>query len=246
MRSALWILLAAAALTACDLNPPEPLPSQAPPHMITSPGPTATPSPTLQAVWILWPLGVNVHQSPATDAPVAAAAEQTQELDVDGSRVVDGKTWLQVHSASDETLKGWVLDDPGLVIHRSIDLQINSDQSWSMAFPTGWNVMPASGPSGPTTATGDGQTLTVDVESPNFTFKAPAGWTFVKDQEIELYGKTTPLATYKTPTGYEFVTNALFSGNRHFTVHFDVPAAAGPDPSLALQLITGIKVDKVP
>lgn len=242
LRSAPWILLAVAVLAGCDLNPPEPQ-SQPPPHLVISPGPTISPSPAVTSIWILWPLGVNVHQSPATTAPVAGAAEQTTQLDVDGTRVVAGKTWLQVHATDDSGLKGWVLDDPGLVIHRSIDLQISSEQSWSMAFPTGWNVSPAGDVTGPTTLTGDGITMTVDVESPDYTFKAPANWSFLKSQEIEVYGKTTVLATYRTPTGYDFVTNALFSSNRHFTIRFDEPAGAAPDPSLCLQLITGIKVD---
>jgi hypothetical protein len=240
VRSATWILLVAVGLAACDLNPPEPQ-SQPPPHFIASPEPSVTPSPTLLAVWVLWPLGVNVHQAPATTAAVAGAADQSQELDVDSSRAVDGKTWLQVHS-SDGALKGWVLDDPGLLIHRHIDLQIDTDQSWSMAFPTGWNVDPSSGPTGATTLTGDGQTMTIDVEVPTPKFTAPGA--FVKDQEVELYGKTTVLSTYRLADGsYEFVLRRAWDAQRYFTLTYKEPAAANPDPSLCLQLITGIKVD---
>lgn len=240
LRSAPWILLAVALLAGCDLNPPEPQ-SQPPPHLITSPGPAISPSPTVTAIWILWPLGVNVHQSPATTAAVAGTAEQSQELDVDSSRTVDGRTWLQVHS-SDQALKGWVLDDPGLVIHRSVDLQIDTDQSWSMVFPTGWNVTPSSGPTGATTITGEGQTMSVDVETPTPKFTPPGA--FLKDQQIEIYGKTTVLGTYRLADGsYEFVARVKWDAQRFITVSFKQPAAANPDPSLCLQLITGIKVD---
>ena len=241
LRSATWILLVAVGLAACDLNPPEPQ-SQPPPHLITSPGPSVSPSPTLLAVWILWPLGVNVHQSPATTAPVAGTADQTTELNVAASRTVGAQTWLQVEAADQSGLKGWVLDDPGLVIHQAVSLQIDSEQSWSMVFPSGWTVNPASDPTGTTTLTGGGITMTVDVETPTPKFTAPGA--FLHDQQIEVYGKTTVLSTYRLADGsYQLVTRLKWDATRYFTVTYKEPAAPQPDSSLCLQLITGIKVD---
>ena len=241
MRSAPWILLVVVGLAACDLNPPEPQ-AQPPPHLITSPGSTVSPTPALSAVWILWPLGVNVHGSPATTAPVAATADQTQQLDVDKVQTVGGKPWLQVHSPDDQALKGWVLDDPGLVIHQAVSLQINSDQSWSMVAPPAWTVTLASGPTGASTISGAGITMTVDVEAPTPKFTAPG--TFLHDQQIEVYGKTTLLSTYRLADGsYELDARVKWDAQRFFTISYKEPSAAQPDASLCLQLITGIKVD---
>ncbi len=242
VRSATWILLAAALLTACDLNPAEPLPSQPPPHLVTSGSPGASPSPALLAIWILWPLGVNVHQSPSTTAPVAGTADQSTQLNVNGSRAVGAQTWLKVSASDQSGLQGWVLDDPGLVIHRSVSLQIDSEQSWSMVFPSGWNVTPAGDPTGVTTLSGDGVTMTVDVETPTPKFTAPGA--FLRDQQIEVYGKTTVLSTYRlADASYEFVARVKWDAQRYFTITYKEPAAEQPDPSLCLQLITGIKID---
>lgn len=242
-RSAHWILLAAVLLLAgCDLNPPEPLPGQPPPHLITRPGPTgASPSPSLLAVWVLWPLGIRVHQAPGTNAPVAGSAEQTTELDVDSSRVVAGKTWLQVSASDQSGLKGWVLDDPGLVIHQAVTISIDSEQSWSMVYPSSWTVDPASDVTGLTTLTGSDITMTVDVETP--TPKPTPPGSFLSSTQIEVYGRTTVLSTYRLADGsYEFVTGVKWDAQRYFTITYKEPAAAQPDSSLCLQLITGIKI----
>jgi hypothetical protein len=236
-------LLAATLLAAaCDLNPAEPVPSQPPPQVIITGGAPASPTPAVLAIWILWPLGVNVHQSPGTTAPVAGTAEQSAELNVEGSRRLGAQRWLQVSASDQSGLKGWVLDDPGLVIHQAVSLEINSEQAWSMVFPSAWTVTPASNPTGATTLSGDGATMTVDVEAPTPKTSPPGA--LLQDQQIEVYGKTTVLATYRLADGgYEFVTGVKWDAQRYFTISYREPAAAQPDPALCLQLITGIKID---
>lgn len=229
-------------VSACDLNPPEPQYSQPPPRVIGSPG-ALLPTPTSQppAVWALWPLGVNVHAQPSTTAPVVTTALQGDELDVTGRRTVDGKTWLNVSEHSQNGVAGWVLDDPGLVIHQSVAFHVDTDQSWSMVFPSAWNVDEPNAPTGTTTLSGDGITLTIDVETPTPKFTAPGS--DVNDQQIEVYGKTTILSTYRLPDGsYDLVARVKWDAQRYFTITYHEPAATNPDASLCLQLITGIKI----
>src|SRR5207302_8806782 len=111
----------------------------------------------------------------------------------------------------------------------------------SMVFPSAWTATPASDPTGATTITGDQQTMTVDVELPTPKF-TPSG-TFLKGQQIEVYGKTTVLSTYRTNAGrYQFIARLKWDAQRYFTITYDAPPSANPDPSLCLQLITGMKI----
>lgn len=209
--------------------------------MIGTPGAEISPSPTVVAVWVLWPLGVNVHTSPATTATVAATSLQGDQLDVQSKKTVAGKTWLQVSAHDQSGIAGWVLDDPGLVIHQSVSFHIDSDQSWSMVFPSAWNVQEPDALTGSTTLSGDNITMTVDVETPTPKFTAPGP--DINDQEIEVYGKTTVLSIYRLPDGsYDLITRLKWDAQRYFTITYHEPAATNPDTSLALQLITGIKI----
>ena len=203
-----------------------------------SPSPAAGPS-----VWVLTPLGLNVHSQPGATAPVAGAAPQGTGLLVAHTRKVGADTWLQVTS-QDSSVSGWVLDRPDLLIHQEVEFHIDSDQSWSMLLPPAWNVQQAGSPTGVTTLTGGGLTMTFDVEADAPAFKPPGS--DLQDQQIEVYGKTTVLSTYRLPDGsYEFVARAKWDTTqpvRYFTISYHEPAGAPADASLCLQLIDSIKI----
>ena len=236
---ALWCLLVLPPLAACDLNPPEPADQSR--VVVQSPAPSPSPSPTPVYVWTLWPLGVNVHQSPAATSPLVGGLQQATQLIVQATQTVAGKTWLKVSETDPAGLKGWVLDDPDLVIHRAVNLHIDSDQSWSMLFPAEWNVQAPGAPTGQTTLTGGGITMVVDVERAPPRFTPPGA--DLQDQEVELYGKTTVLSTYRTAAGYELLMRVRWDALRFFTITYTEPAAPQPDTSLFLQLMTSIKID---
>jgi hypothetical protein len=202
-----------------------------------------TPSPALLQVWALWPLGVNIHSTPdESAATVTTAVPQGTQLEVDRSQTLAGKTWLKVHTQDQPPIEGWVLDDPDLLIHRSVSLHIDSDQSWSMLYPATWNVTAPGAAAGVTTLTGDGITMTVAVQAatPKFTPPGPDQ----QDSEVELYGKTTVMSVYRASAGgYAIVVRVRWDSGRYFTLTYDEPAAAAPDTALFLQLLAGIKVD---
>lgn len=249
-RSGAWIIRAGLAVSllpalcaACDLNPPEPSSGpqvQVSPHLLgISPSPSEAPP----GIWVVSPLGLNVHQQPGTTAPVVGTASQGAALVVTHTRKVGDQTWLQV-AAPDQSIAGWVLDEADLVIHREVNLHIDSDQSWSMLFPVAWTVAEPSAPAGTTTFSGDGNTLTVDVEAAAPHFTAPG--TDLQDQQIEVYGVTTVLSTYRLQDGsYQLVSRIKWSRTqpvRYFTIAYHEPAATQPDASLCLQLIASIKI----
>ena len=227
-RSGPWILLVAlGVLAACDLNPPEPRASQGPPVLITHTPAQTTPSPSVTKVWALWPLGVKVHVSPSLTAAPAGVAQQSDELDVQGQKTVDGRTWFQVTS-QDANVSGWVLDDPDLLVHVAVDIHIDSQMSWSTLFPSGWNEQDYSGE---TKFAGPGETYDVGVSR-----GTPASLTG-KVEDFQLYGRPARLWTL-TGGPYRYVVRARWDAARYFSIGF-----AGGDEALFKQLVTSIKID---
>ena len=226
-RSGVSILLVALGLlAACDLNPPEPRASQGPPELITH-TPQPSPSPTVTKVWALWPLGVKIHVSPSLTAAQAGVAQQSDELDVQDHKTVDGKTWFKVTS-QDANVNGWVLDDPDLLIHQAVDIHIDSQLTWSTLFPSGWNEQDYSGE---TKFTGDGGTYDIAVSR-----ATPSSLTG-NAEDFELYGKPARLWTLSGGP-YRYVVRARWDAARYFSIGF-----AGTDESLFKQLVTSIKID---
>lgn len=245
IKAAIGLAILLAVGTGCDLNPPEPSGGGGPQVLASPVVLGASPSPTARppGVWVVAVLGLNVHQEPALTAAVIGTAAQGSELDLKQTRTVGNQTWLDI-AAADGSISGWVLDQPDLVIHQPVNLHIDSDQSWSMLFPSAWAVQQPGAPTGTTTLSGGGISMTVDVEAaaPKFT---PPG-SDQQDQQVEVYGKTTVLSTYRLQDGsYELVARAKWDATppvRFFTITYHEPAAAQPDSSLCQQLIASIKI----
>src|SRR5215472_8230846 len=100
------------------------------------------------SVWVVSPVGLNIHSSADVNAARIITVAQGVRLDVSEKRQVASDTWLHVKSEGGNA-QGWVLDRPDLVIHRQVSQHVEQS-GWSILFPSEWS--PVSG--NPATFTG--------------------------------------------------------------------------------------------
>jgi hypothetical protein len=200
---------------ACVINPGSSSHSGSPataPRVSASEVPSA-PGPGT-AVYVLAPLGLNIHSAPDSSAPKITTIGQSARLDVTETNKVGSEIWLHVTSQSGQ-FAGWVLDRPDLVTHQRVSLHVESGAGWSILFPADWS--PTSGnPATFTGAPGDtlGSSMLIQTApDPAQLLATPttAGKELRQESPIEVYGLTTFLTVYRLDSGgYEYDVKAQF------------------------------------
>jgi hypothetical protein len=245
IRSTVGALALAAALAACVINPP-------------SSGSTAS-APRIQvteqvrsglstsSVWVLSPVGLNVHAAPDPQAGVVTTVTQSARLDISEKRTVGSDTWLHVKTQSGQ-FEGWVLDRPDLVIHRAMSLHVEESSGYSILFPAEWsptsgNPATFTGPSDPATG---GSLLVQTAGDPAQLTATPTsgGHELRQESPIEVYGRTTYLTIYKLDAGgYEYAVKVQFPKTKvAYLLDFKQPGGSDPSTSLFKQLLASVIV----
>ena len=237
IRFALLGALLAVPLAGCALGGGSASHTATSATIVLTPTPSATPAAT--SAWVLSPVGLNMRAEPsATSARIATLARGVQ-LDVLGSTMASGQSWLHVRGHDGGGADGWVLDDPDLVIHRAVNLHFDSAAGWSMLFPADWQLK--IGP--PAEFDGQGQTLQVwssaQVQGLPDSPASP-GKELRDEGPVVVYSTTTFLTVYQLDAGgFEFDDRVKVADNRYFQFRF---RQAGPtaDTSLFKQLLASV------
>jgi hypothetical protein len=198
-------------------------------------------------VWVLSPVGLNIRTKAAESSDKVATATQGDKLLVEGSTRNGKQTWLHVQSESGAT-KGWVLDEPALVIHREVKRY--TDPAYTFLYPAGWTVQ-SGNPATFTAPPGDPDGGILTVQYGDDVSKLPAvplhpGRESGADepkQPIEVYGVTAFPAVYKLNGngGWEFLVEKKI-GARVFLFDLTQAQRQQPDPSLFDQMLAGVTV----
>lgn len=211
--------------------------------------PTLLPTPNQSnAVWVLAPLGLNVHSQPDLGAAKVTTIAPGTELFVVGSRKQGSQTWLHVKTQSGAT-DGWVVDQPDLVIHREVQLQNDSQDGYSILYPAGWTLQ-SGNPATITAPAGDpaGGKLVIQVANDVSQLPSvPLGGgkespTNESTQPIEVYGVTAFISVYQATDGsWEFVVEKKI-GSRVYLFDFQQPNRTQPDQTLYQQMLASVAV----
>jgi hypothetical protein len=198
------------------------------------------------SVWVVAPVGLNVHSDPDVNAARLATLSQSVRLDISEKRTVASATWLHVKSEGGN-VEGWVLDQPDLVIHRSVSLHVEQGAGWSILFPAEWSPVsgnPATftGPNAP----GGGSMLvqTSDDETKLMPTPISPGHELRQEAPVEVYGRTTFITVYKLDGGgYEYDVKVQFPRSKvAYLFDFKSPGGSGDDDALFKQLLDSVIV----
>lgn len=245
IRLALCGALGLLLLAACIINPSSnPGTASSGRIVVTEPPPKTVVSTT--AVWVVTPVGLNIHASADVNSSRVATVAQGVRLDPSEKTTVGSDTWLHV-KAEGGNAEGWVLDQPDLVIHRSVSQHVE-EAGWSILFPSEWS--PVSG--NPATFTGSsgpagGSMLIQTSEDPTKLMATPIspGKEVRQESPIEVYGRTTYLTVYKTDAGgFEFDVKVQFPKTKvAYLFNFKQPTSTGNgDTTLFKQLLDSVIV----
>lgn len=198
-----------------------------------------------KAVWVLTPLGLNVHSDASTSAPVVTVAAESAELDVSETRTAGDQTWLHVKTSGGS--EGWILNDPTLVTATPVYAHIDTTLGYRILFPQTWTVTAgnptaiASPPADP-----EGATLTIqEAPDPSKLSQTPtsAGKELRTESPIEVYGKTTFMTVYQLDKGgFEFAVKVQWAADRSYLFDYRQTARAQPDTALFKQLLISVAI----
>lgn len=245
IRTAIVGAVALAVAAGCVINPPSGGRPASAPRINVTERPSSGVS--TNSVWVVSAVGLNVRSDADVQATRLATLTQGVRLDISERRKVGPDTWLHVKSEGGG-IEGWVLDQPELVIHRSVSLHVEQSAGWSMLFPAEWS--PASG--NPATFTGSsardgGSMLVQTADDPAKLSHTPLspGQELRQESPIEVYGRTTFITLYKLEGGgYEYDVALQFPKSK-VAYLFDLkqPASAGDaDTTLFKQLLASVIV----
>lgn len=233
-----------ASAAACTINPPGSANTASSGRVQVTQQPQSGLS--ANAVWVVSAVGLNVRSQPTVDSDKLATLSQSVKLSVEEKRAVGTQTWLHVRSESGQT-EGWVLDQPDLVVHRSVSLHVEQTSGYSILFPAEWS--PVSG--NPATFTGpdtpDGGSMLVqtaaDLTKLIGTPVSP-GHELRQESPVEVYGRTTYLTVYKLDSGgFEFDVKLQFpKTNVAYLFDFKQPTGTDADTSLFKTLLASVIV----
>jgi hypothetical protein len=215
--------------------------------------PTPLPSGSAQgeqggaAVWVLSPVGINVRARADKSADRIATLTQGEKLLVQSTRGPGSSRWLQVRTESGAT-KGWVLDDPTLLIHREVKRA--TDPAYSLLYPAGWTPQ-AGNPATFTAPAGDPDRGVLVVQYADDVAQLPkvplhpgqeSGADEPKDPVL-VYGVTTFPAVYKLSGegGWEYLVEKKI-GAKVFLFDFTHPQRKQPDIGLFEQVLASVTV----
>jgi hypothetical protein len=213
---------------------------------------TPTPAPTtLRSVWVLPPVGLNLHAQPSTSATVTLTLGQGAQLAVRGSRRAGGQTWLQVRTENgNET--GWVVDSAQYLVTEAVEALSDAQDGYSMLYPSGWRVQ-SGNPTTLTAPAGSTEAKTLVIQA------APAASALAKvpmspgteqhqdepRQPVLISGVTAFVVVYRSQTGdWEIAVSATVQGKAYL---FDLtqPDRTQPDLSLFDQIMTSVSMPPV-
>jgi len=229
---------------ACVVNPPSNPGAASAGRIAVTPLPQNVIS--TSSVWVVSPVGLNIHSSADVNATRIATVAQGVRLDISEKSKVASDTWLHVKSEGGNA-EGWVLDQPDLVIHREVSQHVEQS-GWSILFPSEWS--PVSG--NPATFTGSsgpngGSMLIQTAADPAQLMPTPIspGHEVRQESPIEVYGRTTYLTVYKSDAGgFEFDVKTQFPKTKvAYLLDFKQPTSTGEgDTSLFKQLLDSVIV----
>jgi hypothetical protein len=204
------------------------------------------PGTSANSVWVVSPVGLNVHSAPDLQAPKLTTLAQSVRLDISERRTVGADNWLHVKSENGG-VEGWIVDRPDLVIHRAVSLHVEQSTGYSILFPSEWSPVsgnPATftGPSG----RGGGSLLvqTSDDVAKLMPNPVSPGHELRQESPIEVYGRTTYITLYKLDAGgFEYDVKLQFPKTKvAYLFDFKQPTGADPDTSLFKAILTGVIV----
>lgn len=221
-----------------------------PPH-VASGARRSTPSPmagTPAAVWVLSPVGLNMHQQPSTSASVVLTLGQGAKLTVLSGQRSGGLDWLHVKTQSGND-EGWVVDSDQYLTDQSMTALTDDTDNYSMLYPSGWQVKsgnPATltAPPGST----DAKVLTIAV-APNQPAlpRVPlsAGTEQQQDeprQPVEIAGVTAFVVVYHDSDGDWEIAAAAVSSGKAYLFDLTQPDRTQPDLTLFDELIGTVSI----
>ncbi len=251
-RAAL-LAVAGMVLAGCSLfgSQPAAAPTPAASAAPASPSPVTSPAPL--AVWVLYPLGVHIHKTPALGSDnVVTTEEQGVELDIQATQVVAGKTWYQIVSHNTRQDKGWVLDDPTLIIPLSVAMHIDTTYGYSLLYPANWSLQ-GDNPVRFLGPPADQRSLMVQVAPTDAqlpTTPISAG-NEVNSASVEVYGQTVVMKIYQAQAGgfealvrfqFEPPGQAANPNALHYLFDFRQPSGGSADTTLFVNLLGGVKI----
>jgi hypothetical protein len=225
-----------------------------PPHHVASGSRQNTPAPQIgapAAVWVLTPVGLNMHQQPSTSSTVLLTLGQAARLGVLGAERAGGQDWLHVKT-QDGNDEGWVVESDQYLIDQSVETLSDATDNYSMVYPSGWQVK--SGNPATLTATAgstEAKTLVVAVaptQSALPSVPMSPGTEQHQDeprQAVLIAGVTAFVVVYHSDDGdWEIAVAGTVQGKAYL---FDLtqPDRTQPDLSLFDQLISSVSVPPV-
>lgn len=203
---------------------------------------------TPAVVWVLSPVGLNMHQQPSTSASVVLTLGQGAKLTVLSGQRSAGQNWFHVKTESGND-EGWVVDSDQYLTEESMATLTDNTDNYSMLYPSGWQVK-AGNPATLTAPPGstDAKVLTVAVAANQAALpKVPmsAGTEQQQDeprQPVEIAGVTAFVVVYHDNDGdWEIAAAATCSGKAYL---FDLtqPDRTQPDLTLFDELISSVGV----
>lgn len=227
---------------ACGINTGSSGQQASGPTLVTH-SPSHSPTPTGPAVvWVLSPIGLNVHATADLQGARVAILAQGAPLTVVEQRQAAGQTWLHIRTQSG-LVEGWILDSADTVIHRSISQHL--DSGWSILFPEKWTFKEGN-PATFTSPPGDpdgGVLLVQTSDDPNKLLTTPltAGNELREEAPVEVYGKTTFTTIYQLSAGgFEFATTVRSDSKKAFLFDFKQSSRPQPDTTLFNQLLASV------
>lgn len=208
----------------------------------------ATPTPKApNSVWVLSPVGLNVHTAPSEGAPRVEVAAQDAQLTVSGRDQVGSQVWLRI-TDQDSNAQGWILDESDLVSSRSLSLHVQAPAGWSILFPSNWSLAAGN----PCTFTApphdpDGISMLVQTATdPTQLLQLPLhpGRQLRQISPVLVYGTTTYLTIYALNSGgYEFDVEVQFPKTSvAYLFDFRQGSRPQPDPAFFEDLLSTVIV----
>jgi Bacterial SH3 domain len=238
IRLTLWAALGLLLGAGCTINPTSSGGAASSGRIVVTEVPKSGVS--NNAVWVVSPVGLNIHSSADVNAARVTTVAQGVRLDITEKSTVGPDTWLHVKSEGGNA-EGWVVDRPDLVIHRQVSQHVEPS-GWSILFPSEWSPVsgnPATftGSSGPT----GGSMLVQTADDPAKLMATPVspGHELRQESPIEVYGRTTYLTVFKLDAGgFEFDARVQFPKTKvAYLFNFKQPTGTDADTSLFKQLL---------
>lgn len=194
----------------------------------------------LGSVWILPPVGLNVHSQASDSSSKVTTLGQGAQIQAVGSQRGGGKTWIHVKS-SDQNVDGWLVDDPQYVIHREVASH-SEPNAYTMLYPSTWAVQ-AGNPATFTAPAGDKNGGSLYVQYVDDPAKLPATptapGTQLRQEAIQMGGIPTSIYVYRTNAGgYEYAVQRKLGKLAYF---FDLKQSKSrADTTLFKQLLASV------